>query len=187
MTHSTRILIVSAALLCGGDVYSAGEEVFSKAISAEGKLLEACKPRECPVYYVSAIERTFPIPDRYMLGSRSTSDPLTLRFVSPIPEFASLKAAVAGEEMGGMIVIGPIEELRKSEKAGRVELKELQTIDGVKLYSMSFSPGLRRAGTETRAVALIGTADYIMISDDNPKLPELLLRLSVRVKVRSAR
>jgi hypothetical protein len=101
--------------------------------------------------------------------------------VSPVPDFSSVQDAVAGKEITGLIVVAAFDDLAKSERAGKISLKKLRTIDGIDLFSATLPGDTRPADRQPATTILIGSGDHVMISDANERLPELLIDISRRV------
>jgi hypothetical protein len=168
------------ALVIAVHVYAA--DATKEGAVREATLLDSCVPDQCPVFYIRALSRTFPIPSRYMLAPVSKEESPSLRFTSPVPDLSNIDALVAGRELNGTIVLEPRTMLDKAVTSGELKLKLLKKIDGVEVHAVSIPPSSPLCCFQTDFVALVGADDYLMISDDNKRLPELLLRISQRVK-----
>jgi hypothetical protein len=151
-----------------------GEPVnpVKQAIQQEITVLSSCGPGKCPVFYVSALGRKFPIPGRYRKMAPDDATPELTSFVSPAPEMPEGSVA-AGKALVGRIVIGPWAKLREAD--GLV-LRRISVTDDVETFALSLAES---PDTEIARV-LVAQEQFVQIGDMNPRLAELLLKLSAR-------
>lgn len=175
------VLLVSAGLtsICHAD--SAATQTKRRLIQEETTALRSCKPQECPVFYVRAFDSAFPIPRRFILLSSRNGYP---QFTSPISAFTKVEQIMAGEVIAGVIAIGPLEELKKSQEQGNVSLQHVRSGKRAELFSLTSN--LLPASSALQYV-LVGSKEYIQIGDENNELAVLLMSLNDRIDSKTGR
>lgn len=150
-------------------------QAVEKTIQREVEVLRSCEPASCPVFFISALGRRLPIPNRF--APRPDEAGVVRRYISPDRAVASAAGIAAGEVILGNIFIGRVDGLREAESTGHIKLRRVGSAYGVEIHSVSLAsdPG------KEFAKALIAGDEYLQIADQNEQLPVLLLELSARL------
>jgi hypothetical protein len=177
-------LITCVAMIINCHAQGSTDARLRVALAKETTFLRKCSLDSCPVFYVSALNGSFPIPTRYELLTDVSGRNASLRFVSPHTN--SLTMFGVNSElflMGGAIDIGLIDDLRQSERIGSIKLLPIKIEHGIKISKMATpqNPEVAAGFNGNGIYVLEGKKDYLSISDCNGDMLELLLAIFQRV------
>lgn len=150
-------------------------QALEKTIEREVEVLRSCQPANCPVFFIPALDRWLAIPNRF--APRPDESGVVRRYISPDQAVASAEGIAAGEVILGHFYIGRADGLKESVSTGQIKLRRLGSAQGVEIHAASLASN----PDDEFAQVLIAGDEYLMISDQNEKLPTLLLELSARL------